>query len=126
MQFNYPGPFSYSKEYSDGNLGIFHGDDIVYYFTNPSLVPAFAKNTLDGKLSHILLQTIVNFATTDSVQMWQSVAPCRKDITTETCDYQVFQQYTKSDPKRILISVQNSYDLEMVKFWQSIVENNFQ
>lgn len=133
MKFDYQGPASSSSTDQEPtptewtrDLGILHGDDLVYYFSNSARVPVFGRNTLEGKMSHILVQTLVNFATTDSIQMWQSVEPCRKDITTDMCDYQVFQRYTKSEPNRILISVRNAYDKEMVAFWDEIVEHNFQ
>lgn len=77
-------------------------------------------------MAHILVQTLVNFATTDSIQMWQTFEPCTKDITTDTCDYQIFQRYTKSEPNRILISVRNTFDRKMVAFWDEIVDSNFQ
>lgn len=126
MKFDFPGPSSYSNLSKEFNLGTMHGDDLLYYFPNPSLVPAFTRNTLEGKMAHILVQTLVNFATTDSIQMWQTFEPCTKDITTDTCDYQIFQRYTKSEPNRILISVRNTFDRKMVAFWDEIVDSNFQ
>ena len=129
MKFEFQGPFSRSKFFTDSedqNMGVFHGDDLVYYFPNPSLTPEFSKSSLEGKMSHILVQTLVNFAQTSNIQMWQSFEPCTKEITTETCDYQVFQRYTNSDPHRIAISVRNSFDLDMTNFWDEILDNNFQ
>lgn len=129
MKFDYKGPFSHTQLYTNNSgidLGIVHGDDLLYYFTNPALVAPFAKNTLDGKMSHVLIQTLVNFANSDSVQVWQAFEPCTKEVKGDICDYQVFQRYTKSEPNRILISVRNQFDVDMVKFWDNIVENNFQ
>lgn len=127
IKFDFKGPYSFSKLYKvEEDMGIVHGDDLFYYFTKPRLVATFPKNSLDGKMAHILVQTVVNFATTDAVQMWQSFEPCSKEIKTDTCDYQVFQRYTKSEPNRILISVRNNFDVDMVKFWDEIIDNNFQ
>lgn len=83
-------------------------------------------NTLEGKMSHVLIQTLVHFVTSNSIQMWQTFEPCTKEITTEFCDYQVFRRYTKSEPNRILISVRNAFHQKMVKFWDELDDNNFQ
>lgn len=126
MKFDYKGPpVSHSQLQTDNDLGIVHGDDLLYYFTNPSFTPPFDKNSLEAKMSHVLVQTLVNFVNTDSIQMWQHFEPCQKEMSTDICDYQVFQRYTKSEPNRILISVRNAFDSKMVAFWQEIVDNNF-
>lgn len=105
--------------------GIVHGDDLAYYFTKPAMV--MNKNTLDRKMSQILIQTIVHFATTNQMQQWQSFDQCTNQIATPICDYQVFQKFTAGlDANRILIGVKSDFDLEMVKFWKDVVDNNFQ
>lgn len=121
MKFDFQG----SARVSDVNATI-HGDDLSYYFVDRPENAPFAENSLDGKMSSVLIKTIVNFVTTNSIQIWQSYRPCTKDTSTGMCDYQVFQRYSKSEPNRILISVRNDFDLEMIKFWDEIVENNFQ
>lgn len=126
IKFAFKSNFSASHAQSETDFGIVHGDDLVYYFKEQSQQPSFSKNTLDAKMSHVLVQTVVSFVQTDSVQMWQSFASCSAAIKTDTCDYQVFQRFEKSDPNRILISVNNRFDLDMVRFWDQIVDNNFQ
>lgn len=127
IKFAYQGPFSFSQVYtgSDRDFGVVHGDDLAFYFTRKNIFPNYPAESLDAKMVHIMTQNILNFALTDQVQKWQSLSPCTHN-TSSICDYQVFEKHTESETDQIVVGVSNEFDIDMVKFWDEIIDNNFQ
>ncbi|XP_055708215.1 juvenile hormone esterase-like [Phlebotomus papatasi] len=107
--------FFKSNEY----LGVAHSDDLIYLFSSADF-PPLEPNSPEGRMSDILVQTIVNFVARGEVKAWTNFTPCTPETSTPFCDRQEFLRNHRSNPDQVIVKINNYIDLQMVKLWDDI------
>ncbi|XP_055694314.1 juvenile hormone esterase-like [Lutzomyia longipalpis] len=103
----------------DINLGVCHLDDLIYLFSMTDFFPVIEPNTPEGRMSDVLVHTVVNFVVRGEVKEWANLEPCTSE-TKSFCDYQAFTRYEEMDPNSVLVSISNKIDEEMIELWDKI------
>lgn len=79
--------------------------------------PVIDPNTSEGKMSDILVRTLVNFIVRGEVKSWSNFEPCTLRSSRFFCDYQVFTRQKDIDTDTVLVSVSNDIDQKMIELW---------
>ncbi|XP_055683587.1 juvenile hormone esterase-like [Lutzomyia longipalpis] len=103
----------------DVNLGVGYFDDLLYLFTQTFIIPPFDANSPEGKMSDVMIRTVVNFVARGEIKEWKRFQSCTAS-STPFCDWQVFSRYEKLEPNEVEVSVSNAIDVPMFNFWSKI------